>query len=138
MARLHTRLSFAAGFLALVLAFAHTHTDARTTGEQRYFFIPSGDATATIRQWAWQSGLQVLFDWPSTAPYRTRAVDNRFGALDALGAMLRDTPLTYARVNARTLAVIIGAQYCQPWQDPHSAPLPPCEPMPQNGAGGEL
>lgn len=126
MARIHTRRSFAAGLSALVFVVGR----ARAADAVRAFSIPAGQAVLALCEWSRITDIQVIFDFESLLPYRTRAVVGSFTVLDALGAMLRDTPLTFDIVNPRLVDVMIGTQYCQPWQNPKWAPLPPCMQMP--------
>lgn len=127
MLRSPTLPAISAGLMTLLAlgigAAAEHHKGAKL------FSIPPGPAETTLNEWSRQSGIQVLFDCPLVQNYRTRAVAEAFTPLDALGAMLRDTPLTFSVVNDRTIAVIVGTQYCEPWLA-DAAPLPPCVQMP--------
>lgn len=119
-----TRTTLKAGLLTLALGIGAT---AHGQGE-RLFSIPPGTLSGTALEWSYQAGIQVLFDSAAFATVRTRGVVGALSPLDALGAMLRDSPLTYAVVNRKTVAVVPGSQYCRPWIDPQYAPLPPCVP----------
>lgn len=129
MLRSPTKPVITAGFLSLLAlsigSAAEHHKGAKL------FSIPPGPAAITIDEWSRQAGLQVLFDYTLVEHMRTRGIADAFTPLDALGAMLRDLPVTYSIVNRRTVAVIIGAQYCEPWLA-DDAPLPPCEQSPGN------
>ena len=57
------------------------------------FDIPSGTAERTLHQFALQSGVEVLFATDAVAGVRTNAVKGRFVPTEALGQMLRGTPL---------------------------------------------
>lgn len=94
----------------------------------KLFSIPPGRADFAINEWSRQARLQVLFDFALAERFRTRGIYSAFTPLDALGAMLRDTPLTYGIVNENTVAVFEGMQYCEPWLA-DAAPLPPCVQM---------
>jgi hypothetical protein len=95
----------------------------------KLFSIPPGRAAITLNEWSRQARVQVLFDFASIERFRTRGIYSAFTPLDALGAMLRDTPLTYDMVNENTVSVVEGTQYCEPWLA-DAAPLPPCVQMP--------
>ncbi len=91
----------------------------------KLFNIPPGPAGLRLVEWSRQAGLQVAFDFTTVQHYRTRGIAAAFTPLDALGAMLRDTPLTYDVVNRRTINVSVGTQVCEPWLA-DAATLPPC------------
>ncbi len=128
MLRSPTQPAISAGFLALLAlsigSAAEHHQGAKL------FSIPPGFAVKTLDEWSKQAGLQVLYDFKLVEHMRTRGIANAFTPLDALGAMLRDSPLTYTIVNRKTIALIIGTQYCEPWLADY-APLPPCVQMPE-------
>lgn len=127
MLRSPTKLVISTSLLALLAlsigSAAEHHRGAKL------FSIPPGPAARGLSEWSNQAGLQVLFDFTLVEHMRTRGIAAAFTPLDALGAMLRDTPLTYGVVNHRTVAVIVGTQYCEPWLA-DAAPLPPCVQMP--------
>lgn len=129
-----THRSLVAGFSTLALALGNP---AAAEGE-RLFSIPPGNAIDTLNTWTDQSGIQILFDFPTAQPWRTHGVVGTLRPLDALSIMLRDTPLTYEIGNPRTVYVIPGSQYCQPWLKPAYAPLPPCVQMPESMQGARL
>lgn len=99
-------------------------------GDAVLYSIPPGWAPQTLNEWARQTHVQVSLDSKEMQHYRTRGIAATFRPLDALGAMLRDTPFTYHVINARTVAIIPGQHYCQPWLA-EEAPLPPCVQMPE-------
>lgn len=106
MLRSPTKQSGQAGslvLLALAIGAAPAHSDSALL-----FSIPGGQASQTIKEWSRQAGLQVLFDMETAQRYRTRGVASAFTPLDALGEMLRDTPLTFDVVNPRTVSVRFG------------------------------
>jgi hypothetical protein len=57
------------------------------------FDIPSGKAETTLKQFATQSGLEVLFSTEAARGIRTRAVKGRLLASEAVRQMLSGTPL---------------------------------------------
>lgn len=121
MLRTPTHSAFVAGFTTLALAIGAPEA---AEGERLYSIAP-GLAQLTVIEWSNQSGLQVLFDFTALAGVRTRGVVGTFTPLDALGAMLRDTNITYSLVNSGHVAVVPGSQWCRPWLGA-DAPLPPC------------
>lgn len=125
---------FLAGFSTLALAIGNA---AAAHGEL-LISIPPGNAQDTLLIWTDQTGLQILYDAPVVAHWRTRAAVGSLTPLDALGLMLRDTALTYEPADNRTVYVIPGSQYCQPWLSADLAPLPPCVQMPEAMRGARL
>jgi hypothetical protein len=124
-----------AGFLAL-LALAIGADPAHSEGAQ-LFNIPPGPAMDALDQWSRQTHIQVLYDFHVVKHYRARGVGFAYRPLDALGAMLLNTPLAFDVINDHTVSVILGGQYCEPWLGAHS-PLPPCEQMPPDMQGAQL
>ena len=57
------------------------------------FDIPAGDAERTLKQFAVQSGLEVLFSTDAARGVRTKAVKGRLVAGEAVKQMLSGTPL---------------------------------------------
>lgn len=134
MTTIQTARPFVAGFSTLALAWGNA---AAADGEA-LISIPPGNAIDTLLEWTDQTGIQLLDDFSVVKLWRTRGVAGTLRPLDALGMMLRDTPLTYEVANAYTVYVIPGTQYCQPWLSPEVAPLPPCVQMPAVLRGARL
>jgi outer membrane receptor protein involved in Fe transport len=75
---------------------------------RRVFDIPAGDAAATLKLFAAQSGGQVLYSPDDVAGVQTQAVKGELPPLEALTRMLAGTRLT-ARQDAVTKAISIRA-----------------------------
>jgi iron complex outermembrane receptor protein len=57
------------------------------------FDIPAGEAEMTLKQFAVQSGLEVLFSTEAARGVRTKPVKGRLAARAAVNQMLAGTPL---------------------------------------------
>jgi outer membrane receptor protein involved in Fe transport len=73
--------------------------------EPRAFNIPAGEAAMELREFAKQSGLQLLFDFTAVKSIKTHAVVGQYEPDAALKEMLRGTGLDFERVNSQTVAV---------------------------------
>lgn len=73
---------------------------------RRAFDIPAGNATATLKSFAAQSGAQLLYSPDDVAHVRTQAVHGEFEPSIALARMLAHTPLR-AREDPATKAIAI-------------------------------
>lgn len=129
-----TRRSFTAGFSTLALAFGKV---AAAQGAL-LIAIPPGNAGNALIEWNEQTGIEVLYDYEVVNPWRTRGAVGTLTPLDALGLMLRDTPLAYEVISPRVVAVKPGTRYCEPWLSPQIAPLPPCVQLPKALQGGRV
>jgi iron complex outermembrane recepter protein len=69
------------------------------------FSIPAGEAAVELKDFARQSGLQLLFDFTAVKAIRTRAISGQYEPEVALTEMLRDSGLGFERVNAQTIAI---------------------------------
>lgn len=70
---------------------------AAAEGVLREFHVPAGDAAVTLIDFARQSGEQIIYLVDKVRGRRTRAVDGRLGAFEALQRMLADTNLSAHR-----------------------------------------
>jgi iron complex outermembrane recepter protein len=91
-------------------------TFAATEVSRRGFDIPAGDAEVTLKQFAAQSGEQLLYSPDDVSGVRTHAVHGEFTPLGALEHMLEGTSLK-ARQDGMTKAIAITAITA-----PHVAP----------------
>ncbi len=73
---------------------------------RRAFDLPIAAATKTLRQFAEQSGVDVLFSTEATARVQTNAVKGNFAPQEALARLLRNTGLVAER-NPRTGAFTV-------------------------------
>lgn len=96
----------------------------------RAFDIPAGSATATLKQFAAQSGEQLLYSPDDVGSVQTPAVRGEFQPLAALAALLDRTPLQ-ARQDEKAKAIAITAlppPRAPPLTAPPPAP-PPSSPL---------
>ncbi len=85
---------------------------------RRSFNLPADDAENSLRLFAAQSGLEVLFSRPSTAGVRTRALQGDYAPLEAMSRLLAGTPLV-ATPEPRSGAIVVSR--------PRNAARPPPE-----------
>ncbi len=75
-------------FASLVLSAAAADADSLQS-----FDIPAGEAERTLREFATQSRLEVLYSTDAARGVRTKAVKGRLVAREAVKQMLSGTPL---------------------------------------------
>ncbi len=92
--------------ILLVVAAFVPGARGNTPSGKRKFELPAGDATATLKSFAAQSGEQVIYVVPKVRGVRTQAVHGEFAAREALDRMLRDTVLVVV-VDAATGALLV-------------------------------
>jgi hypothetical protein len=85
---LFRRLNWFVAFISFVLSGAAAGAETL-----RSFDIPAGEAEKTLKQFAAQSGLEVLFSTEAARGVRTKAVKGRLVADEAVKQMLSGTPL---------------------------------------------
>ncbi len=90
---------------------------------RRTFDIPAGDAAATLKQFASQSGAQLLYSPDDVSGVPTQAIRGEFIPFVALAQMLVGTPLK-ARQDDKTRAIAITAP-SPSRAPPANAPTPP-------------
>jgi outer membrane receptor protein involved in Fe transport len=90
----------------------------------RGFDIPAGDAAITLRQFATQAGVQLLYSPDDVGGVATQAVRGEFPPFTALQRMLDRTPLQ-ARQDEKTKAIAISAS-----KSPRGPPAPARPPDP--------
>lgn len=74
------------------------------------FAIPAGDAARTLRAFATQARLQLVFDQTLAERIRTPELSGEFEPRDALSILLENTGMTFAFVDARTIAIVRAAE----------------------------
>ncbi len=80
------------------LAFALSAFSGLRAAEARQTYdIPAGDAVATLKRFATQSGRQVIFPEAAVTGESTRAVSGALTATEALSRLLAGTRLTFVR-----------------------------------------
>lgn len=99
-----------------------------------HFDVAAADADDSIRAWARQAHMQVLYDANAVAGLVTRPVRGEYEPIEALRIMLGATGLLADLVNERTVAVFESDNYCHPERGAF-APLPPCVPKPMTIVG---
>jgi 3-hydroxyisobutyrate dehydrogenase-like beta-hydroxyacid dehydrogenase len=77
-------------FLGVICALLLT---ACTEKEKLPLDIPEGFATNTLKEFARQTNVEILFDRQSVYGVQTNAVQGNYDPGSALGIMLKDTPL---------------------------------------------
>ena len=79
------------------------------------FEIAAGDATATLKQFASQAHVQLLFDYRAVARLKTPELKGEFEPAEALTILLRGSGFTFRQVNDHTIAVLApGAELASP------------------------
>lgn len=86
--------------VSLTLVFACNKKNARD------FTIPEGPATQTLKVFATQAGIELLFDPQQVGSYRTQAVAGKFTPEQTLELMLKDTTLHFS-VDSKTRAFAV-------------------------------
>jgi outer membrane receptor protein involved in Fe transport len=86
---------------ALLLALVGVVAAAQTASapSKRLFQLATGDASVTLRQFAEQSGEQVIFLVPKVKGVTTNPIRGEFTARDALDRMVANTELTVVQDN---------------------------------------
>ncbi len=79
--------------LLLFLVLTALVPGARAAAAKRNYEVAAGDAAATLRQFAEQSGEQVIYVVPKVRGVRTHAVKGEFAAREVLQRMLANTGL---------------------------------------------
>lgn len=77
----------------------------------RTFDISAGAAPTTLKEFAEQAHLQLLFDFKAVKSLHTPEVKGQFEPAEALEILLRGTGLTFRRVNDRTYAILSLSNY---------------------------
>lgn len=96
------RIGLAAGLIATWLGgslAAHGMAAAAT------FDIGAGSAPNTLKEFAAQAHVQLLFDYKAVQSLRTPAVKGELDPGEALRLLLRGTGFTFQQVNAHTIAI---------------------------------
>lgn len=83
-----------------LMAFCQT-----AVADPRPFSVPAGDASAALRDFAHQAGLQFLYDYTAIKGIKTHAVFGRLEPETALTELLRGTGLQFEKVNGRTIVI---------------------------------
>jgi iron complex outermembrane recepter protein len=78
--------------------------DAMASGAT--FDIAAGSATTTLKKFASQAHVQLLFDYKAVEKLKTPRVKGQLEPRDALKALLRGSGFTFREVNDHTIAVI--------------------------------
>lgn len=77
---------------AFVLLWA-VFLSACTKKEELSLDIPEGQATSTLKEFARQTNMEILFDLQIVYGVKTNAIKGKYEAGSALRMMLKDTPL---------------------------------------------
>lgn len=79
--------------LFAVACFCAIILTACTEKEKLSIDIPEGFATTTLKEFARQTNVEILFDRQSVYGVQTNAVKGKYDPGSALGIMLKNTPL---------------------------------------------
>lgn len=93
--------------LAGCLGLAVFTAPAAESAKPRRYHIPAGPAEAALKQFAVQSGRQILFPTDAVAGLTTNAVQGRYTMTEALDLLLAGAPL-FVREDALTGAISVG------------------------------
>src|SRR5688572_7272399 len=78
---------------AIVLIVLAMRMPAAVPASEKMFLLPSGDASATLQQFAAQSGEQIVYMVDNVRGEKTRPIQGRFTPRAALDRMLEGTLL---------------------------------------------
>jgi len=74
--------------------------------DTREFSIPEGPATSTLKTFATQAGIEILFDSQQVGAFQTHAVSGRYRPEQTLNLMLKETALQFS-IDPKTHAYAI-------------------------------
>ncbi len=75
------------------------------------FEIPAGSAATTLKEFAAQAHVQLLFDYKVVKALKTPAISGQLEPTEALKTLLQGSGLTFRQVNDHTIAVMaLGSQ----------------------------
>lgn len=134
--RLLTPPRLVASALCCALA-APAVSGAAAVEPKRSYDLPSGDAAATLTQFAGASGQQIIFMMDKVKGERTNAVAGHYAAREALDRMLAGTALTAARDPA-TGAFVVSRKPAKGEVGPASDPQPKPKPEPMKSSRNAL
>ncbi len=97
-------LAFAVGCLCFSLL------SSCSSKEKRILNVPAGFATNTLKEFARQAEVEIIFDVQSVYGVRTNALNGDYDAQSALRIMLADTPLKIDYDNETGAYAIIRAE----------------------------
>jgi outer membrane receptor protein involved in Fe transport len=80
------------------------------------FDIAAGSATITLKQYASQAHLQLLFDYKAVEKLKTPAVKGQLEPTEALTLLLTGTGLSFHEVNDHTISVVSPGSALAPYQ----------------------
>lgn len=95
------------GWIAFALTVTLLARIAAAGAASKSFDLPADDAEKSLKRFAAQSGLEVLFSATATAGVRTPPVRGEFLPLEAIQRLLDGTKLTATR-NPETGALVIS------------------------------
>jgi len=91
---------------ALVTAWLAACVTANAMAAGVMFEIAAGDARTTLKEFAAQAHVQLLFDYSAVAQLRTPELKGQYEPGAALRILLRGTGFTFKQVNDHTVAVM--------------------------------
>ncbi|HZP60257.1 MAG TPA: TonB-dependent receptor plug domain-containing protein, partial [Opitutaceae bacterium] len=110
----------------LALAFWLASIAQAVEPGRKLFQLPSGNAEITLKQFAEQSGEQVIYFVDRVRGVQTRAVQGNLDSFAALQLMLQDTPLRAVQ-DEKTGALSVAAREIRKSRPTTPAPPPPTE-----------
>ncbi|MFT3782999.1 MAG: TonB-dependent receptor plug domain-containing protein [Nibricoccus sp.] len=109
-------------FLSSALLISATLSSFAQNNTKKNFNVPAGDAAATLKAFADQSGEQIIFPAEQVRGTQTKAVQGELTPRDALNAMVADTNLVIVQDNET------GALVVKKKAQPDTNPTPPPRP----------
>ncbi len=102
------------------------------------FQIEPGSAATTLKKFATQARVEILYDSKAVAALRTSKVKGELAPRDALRALLRGTDLTFREVNDHTFAVTAVATIRTAYDTGQPASVSSGDQQPQGSAPAQL
>lgn len=100
------RRLLSSGRMTIVLALGFTSClAAQAMPSDTIFDIRSGPATTSLKEFATQAHLQLLFDFKAVEKLKTRAVRGQLTPTQALQEMLKGSGFTFHEINDHTIAI---------------------------------
>lgn len=72
---------------------------------KRVYDVPVGDATVSLRLFAEQSGLEIIYPAEDVKGVRTNALKGEFAAREAIDRLIAGTPLTVTSAKSGAIAI---------------------------------
>lgn len=112
--RTFRKLRLGGASAALLTASLIVCLTANAMAEGVAFEIAAGDAATTLKQFAAQAHVQLLFDYKAVARLKTPALRGQYEPREALNVLLRGTGFSFRVVNDHTFAVMTPGSAATP------------------------